>query len=65
MQTDTTTAENVDLKNIIDDIAAGNQVAGHMSGDMAMVYRDRVVNLEKIFGLSVDDYYYYDVSVLS
>ena len=28
-------------------------------------FQDRVVNLEKVFGLTVDDYYYYDVSVSS
>ena len=32
---------------------------------MGLIYKNIDINLEKIFGLSVDDYYYYDVSVSS
>ena len=32
---------------------------------MGVIYKNIDINLEKIFGLSVDDYYYYDVSVSS
>ena len=64
-QTDSTTAENADLKKIIDELATPSTDYPDSDPNLGQVYSDIVINLEKIFGLSVDDYYYYDVSFFS
>lgn len=61
VKTESTTAENADLKTLIDALATPSGV--FVDTDKGELYADIDINLEKIFGLSVDDYYYYDGSL--
>lgn len=65
VKTDSTTADNADLKEITDLVLANAVEALSMTSGSGKKWTSIVLNFEKIFGLSVDDYYYYDGSLTS